>query len=211
MFDVITATTFFAILTLYHTYTSLHSVHIVIKDVCLSPFIIKLVIEIQRPLYVIELSFYSLQITLWDTGGLERYHSMTSSYFRYSTAVILVYDASDQLNTLCALRVWIDEARRNSALKDKVTLSLWANKSDILPENSPIPAEVTAFLSEYSIPESLHFFVSAKTGYQLKESFHQLIEHVYDTSNVVSSNSTNISGTSPIPNRRSWRDKLCNC
>lgn len=181
------------------------------KDVCLTPFIIKLVIEIQRPLCAIELSIYSLQIALWDTGGLERYHSMTSSYFRYSTAVILVYDASDQLSSLCALRVWIDEARRNSALKDKVILSLWANKSDTLSENSSIPPEVTAFLSEYSIPESLHFYVSAKTGYQLKDSFHQLIEHVYDTNNIVTSNSTNISTTSSIPERRSWRDKLCNC
>ena len=181
------------------------------KDVCLTPFIIKLVIEIQRPLSAIELSIYSLQITLWDTGGLERYHSMTSSYFRYSTAVILVYDASDQLSSLCALRVWIDEARRNSALKEKVILSLWANKSDILSENSPTPPEVTAFLSEYSIPESLHFCVSAKTGSQLKDSFHQLIEHVYDTNNIVTSNSTNISVTSSIPERRSWRDKLCNC
>ena len=139
---------------------------------------------------------YIPQISLWDTGGLERYHSMTANYFRFCHGVILVYDARpDCIHTLFVLRDWINDARKNNFLGEGMTLSLWANKSDELVQDYSRPEEVTAFMDEYNIPESLYFHVSAKTGQNVMESFHALIAHVSSHT----PNNGHITSTSTVP------------
>lgn len=154
------------------------------------------------------------QVTLWDTGGLERYNSMTANYFRYCNAVILVYDASpDRLETLFALRDWITDVTKHSSLSDKVALSLWANKCDL--SDTRRPPEVDAFMQEHRIPEHLYFRMSAKTGEGLMSAFHDVILHVDRRGNLVSSTGCLIeepgtSGNSGRSTRRTWRDR-CRC
>ena len=110
---------------------------------------------------------------------MERYHSMTANYFRFCHGVILVYDAKpDCIHTLFVLRDWVNEARKNNFLGEGMTVSLWANKVDELPQDYSRPEEVVAFMGEYNIPESLYFCVSAKTGVNVMDSFHALIDHV---------------------------------
>lgn len=120
---------------------------------------------------------------MWDTGGLEKYHSMTSNYFRYCHAVILVYDSSpEKIHTLFALREWIEQTKSSSFLRDRVIFSLWENKIDTHTDDTTTrPPEVDAFLQEHSIPESLHYSVSARTGENLMESFQNFIVHVNNT------------------------------
>lgn len=166
------------------------------------------------------------QVNIWDTGGLERYNSMTASYFRYCHAVILVYDASspEQLSTLFALRGWIEEAKTASFLGDRVIFSLWGNKSDQLSAstsgeaataNKTLSPEVKAFLNEYSIPDSLHYFVSALTGENVVESLHSFIAHIDSALSVMKSGSITLSDPespqSEISPRhqQGWRAKIC--
>lgn len=118
------------------------------------------------------------QVTLWDTGGLERYDSITANYYRYCQAVILVYDL-DAEETLYCLRDWLSEARQNNRYPDKIVFSLWGNKSD-LDEQSTKQDAVKAFLLEYGIPDSLHFKVSAKTDENVTEAFLKVIQTVDD-------------------------------
>lgn len=108
---------------------------------------------------------------------------MTGSYFHYAHAVILVYDAStDDLSSLFALKDWIAEARRSSNFKERVILSLWGNKSDLAPPNSRVSEEVKLFMRNYSIPESLHFFVSSiSEDNRVVDCLHKVVEYVYES------------------------------
>ena len=121
-----------------------------------------------------------LQVTLWDTGGLERYDSMTANYYRYCHAVLLVYDLHAE-ETLFFLADWFKEAKANSRWPQRVVFSLWGNKSDVTSdEQSPKEPAIAAFLKQYNIPESLSFKVSAKTGENVTEAFEKVVQTVHD-------------------------------
>ena len=118
---------------------------------------------------------------------------MTSSYYRYSVAVILVYDSRPGcIPTLFDLDEWVREARERSFAKDSVILSLWANKWDEGGVDTP---EVTAFKQEHNIPDSLHFRVSARTGLNIFDSLNYLIKFVHQKN--ASSGVTFSSGSNP--------------
>lgn len=124
---------------------------------------------------------------------------MTSSYYRYSVAIILVYDSSpERIGTLFRLDEWIREARERSFIKDRVVLSLWASKSEESQQADTAP-EVAAFMQEHGIPDCLHFRVSAKTGLNVIDSLNSLIRYVHRSgpmSGVVYSGSEALSGSS---------------
>ena len=50
---------------------------------------------IRRKLYFVcclrMLEYYPFQLQLWDTGGMERVASVTSSYYKFAEAAILVF------------------------------------------------------------------------------------------------------------------------
>ena len=136
---------------------------------------------------------------------------MTSSYFRYSAAIILVYDSRpDQIGTLFNLEEWIREAKERSFLKDKVISSLWANRWDDGGAES-LP-EVNAFKQEFNIPDCLHFRVSAKTGYNVLESLNSLIKYVHQnsTSSVIQSGSMS-NDDSSRPSSPTFFEKCFSC
>ena len=113
---------------------------------------------------------------------MEKFRSMTSSYYRYSVAVILVYDSRPGcISTLFDLDEWVREAKERSFAKDSVILSLWANKWDEGGVDTP---EVTAFKQEHNIPDSLHFRVSARTGFNIFDSLNSLIQFVHQKTTV---------------------------
>ena len=103
---------------------------------------------------------------------------MTSNYYRYCQAVILVYDL-DAEETLYCLRDWLNEARRNSRWPEKIVFSVWGNKSD-LDEQSTKQEAVKAFIQEYNIPDSLNFKVSAKTNENVDEALLTIIKAIDD-------------------------------
>ena len=80
-----------------------------------------------------------------------------------------MYDLEDELS-LHVLKDWIVDARKYSY---NVLPVLWGNKVDIVPvgsEPQTLTSAVTSFMDEHDIPQSLHFKVSATTGYNVKEA-----------------------------------------
>ena len=47
---------------------------------------------------------------IWDTAGQERFRTITTSYFRGATAMIIVYDITDR-NTFEDVRSWINQIK----------------------------------------------------------------------------------------------------
>lgn len=114
-----------------------------------------------------------IEVYLWDTGGIERYHDAPScNYYRHCQAMILVYKAGDQ-QSLVALGDWISDAKTYSHMKDYLMLSLWENSFE--EHATSLEPLVKTFMQHNGISESLYFKVSSKTGDNLKEAFESLI------------------------------------
>lgn len=117
-------------------------------------------------------------MSLWDTGGLERYDSMTANYYRHAHAVILVYDVSAE-DTLYCLSDWISEARQNSRWGDRIIFALWGSRSD-LTATTMLDDAVSAFISKHNISRELSAKVSAKEGDSVELTFQALIETIHN-------------------------------
>ncbi len=117
-----------------------------------------------------------MQVNLWDTGGQERYDSMTANYYRHAHAVILVYDLEAE-DTLYHLSDWIKEARKNSRWSDRLVFALWGNKSDSKNLTARDEA-ILAFMTTHSINMDLSARVSTHTEGSVEKAFQTLIEVV---------------------------------
>ncbi|XP_043922239.1 ras-related protein Rab-10-like [Protopterus annectens] len=97
-----------------------------------------------------------VEVTLWDTVGEERFDSLSTTYYRYTSAAILMYSV-DRQETLEHLVHWINSAR---SYCDDVKLFLVGNKNDL---EDKIPKDkVRRFAQEHKIQSV--FKLSAKTG-----------------------------------------------
>ena len=70
---------------------------------------------------------------IWDTGGSEKFRSMTSMYYHDAIAAIICYDVSDE-KTFNACYYWIDQMINNNTNEDGgFVMALAGNKCDIDP------------------------------------------------------------------------------
>ena len=111
-----------------------------------------------------------------DTAGGERFRTLTKRYFRDNDAVILVYDVQSNF-TLSALRGWIEEIEENSN-NTQFVWALFGNKCDLDPAGFE-----QGILDDYrlKLETNLSFFMSAKTGLNVKAGFESVIASLHRT------------------------------
>ena len=76
----------------------------------------------------LEIGGKTVKLQIWDTAGQERFRTITSSYYRGSHGVILVYDITDR-RTFDHLNDWLYEIKRYAS--DNVNILLVGDKSDM--------------------------------------------------------------------------------
>ena len=116
---------------------------------------------------------------LWDTGGLERYDSMTANYYRNAHAVILVYDMTDE-DSLIRLNEWVAEARRNSRWPERLVIALWGNKCDLEGTIRVKEETVAAFMDKHGIDAKLEAKISSRKRGSIEKAMKVLTEQVDD-------------------------------
>ena len=52
-----------------------------------------------------------VKLQLWDTAGQERFRTMTTSYYRGSQGILLVYDITDK-KSFTAIRSWVAQIKQ---------------------------------------------------------------------------------------------------
>lgn len=114
------------------------------------------------------------EVEMWftDTAGEERFKSMTSSFYRNATAILLVYDCSDR-KSYEDLIGFLQEANRFNERGLKFIVSC---KTDLDPEVDAGEAE------EFAKNESLDgfFAISNKTGDGVKEFINSLATKIQE-------------------------------
>eukprot|EP01051_Picozoa_sp_SAG22_P023556 SAG22_NODE_6129_length_895_cov_1.271357_2_plen_169_part_01 len=113
----------------------------------------------------IELDDKKIKFQLWDTAGQERFRTITSSYYRGSHGIIIVYDVTDE-KSFEDVNIWLEEIEKHAG--QSVCKLLVGNKSD-LSESRVVTFEQGKAFAE---AKGMSFFeTSAKGNYNVEESF----------------------------------------
>lgn len=119
-----------------------------------------------------------INLTIWDTAGQEKFRSLTSSYYRGTHGIILVYDITKR-ETFQHLEEWLEEIQLYCSNKDAVKL-LVGNKAD-KEERQVSREEAIAFARS---KEMVFIETSAKTKLGIQQTFDEIVEKIMDTPNL---------------------------
>ena len=117
-------------------------------------------------------SLTSVQLTIWDTCGQEKFKSMTDQYFKFSHGVILVFDVADK-RSFGDLDFWLKKIKKN-AINDDISIILVGNKIDLKFRNIT-SEEASKFAKENNI---LYCETSCKEGINIEDPFETLTKDI---------------------------------
>jgi len=109
-----------------------------------------------------------VMLQLWDTGGMERVATVTSSYYKFSEAAILVYsvDNADSFNSLAQHLLEV------ASFAENAKIFLCGNKTDLSPD-LVTSDDVDSFCEQCGIVNGI-FRTSCKTGEGVPEMFNEI-------------------------------------
>jgi Ras-related protein Rab-8A len=113
-----------------------------------------------------------VKLQIWDTAGQERFHTITQQYYRNASAIILVYDVTNE-ESFNNIRRWAAQIAAHGA-EGRADRMLLGNKAD-RPERVIDEARGQALAAEYGIP---FLETSAKEGKNVNEAFHTIADTV---------------------------------
>eukprot|EP00727_Mastigamoeba_balamuthi_P010762 m51a1_g6308 putative ras-related protein rab-18 (206) ;mRNA; r:319830-321200 len=116
-----------------------------------------------------------VNLTIWDTAGQEKFRSLTSSYYRGTHAIVLVYDVTKK-ETFEHVGQWLNEVRLYSTNPDAV-LVLVGNKTDKAERQVSRDQGV-----EFARSNGMLFFeCSAKTREGIQQAFDEMVCKMIET------------------------------
>jgi len=110
----------------------------------------------------------TVNLQIWDTAGQERFRTITTSYYRSSDTILMVYDVTDQ-NTFKNLDSWLEDVRLYA--RKNVLIILLGNKVD-LPDEREVDFKVAEEFAQRNGMEYVE--VSAKEGVNVQEAFKKI-------------------------------------
>jgi Ras-related protein Rab-11A len=123
---------------------------------------------------ILKISDIIVKVQIWDTAGQERYRSMTSSYYKGSKGVLIVYDITNK-STFENVDKWINDFRMKC--DDNSSIIIVGNKSDKEDERKVTIEEGEEKAKKYNLG---FFETSAKDGKNVDDAFKFLFEKVVD-------------------------------
>ncbi|XP_054714353.1 ras-related protein Rab-1D-like [Uloborus diversus] len=125
----------------------------------------------------------SVRLQLWDTGGMERVASITSSYYKFAEAAILVFsfDSPDSFNILSQHLLDI------VTYAESAKIFLCGNKTDLLSQNSNdsiTDADIENFCEQCHNLVSGIYKTSCKSGAGVEEMFNDIARQLVGTCRV---------------------------
>ena len=110
----------------------------------------------------------TITLQLWDTAGQERFRNITTSYYRGSQGILIVYDVNN-FDSLKQVSYWIGELKKENV--DGVVF-LVGNKIDVIGQLSKEHEDI---IKTINLP---HYTVSAKTGDGVQDLFVALVKAI---------------------------------
>uniref|UniRef100_A0A1B6DX90 Ras-related protein Rab-35 n=1 Tax=Clastoptera arizonana TaxID=38151 RepID=A0A1B6DX90_9HEMI len=115
-----------------------------------------------------------VKLQIWDTAGQERFRTITSTYYRGTHGVIVVYDVTSG-ESFANVRRWLSEINQNC---EEVDMILVGNKNDC-PESKVVLTEDSQRFAEQK--QIQLFETSAKENINVEEMFMAITKQVLKT------------------------------
>lgn len=125
-----------------------------------------------------EVNGVKMKLQVWDTCGQEMYRSLIQGFYRNTALTLLMYAVNDQ-RSFDDLDNWVKDIK--SSTENDQPIFLVGNKCDLDKETKKVTEDNgKAFANQYS----LAYFTeaSAKSGYQVNETFEKMVGHLYKES-----------------------------
>ena len=111
-----------------------------------------------------------VKIQIWDTAGQEKFRTITSTYYKGSDAVILVYDVTNEKSYKEIENYWVDEIKQY--VDEISTFMIIGNKSD-LEAKKVVDAEMASKI-QIGKAQTLFFECSAKDNKNVMTAFEEM-------------------------------------
>lgn len=153
----------------------------------------------------IEVEGEKVKLQIWDTAGQERFRTITSTYYRGTHGVIVVYDVTN-LESFGNVKRWLQEIDQNC---DEVVRILVGNKHDH-PERKVTHQEAQTLADQMTIT---FFETSAKDNYNIEKVFDEITRLVLSMKkDKLAKNNNSVNVKEPIKlQANSKKKKACNC
>ncbi|KAF5291061.1 hypothetical protein FQA39_LY14494 [Lamprigera yunnana] len=112
-------------------------------------------------------------LQMWDIAGHERFGSLTSVYYRYAVAAVIVFDLT-RPETFKSVKKWLYDLR--SKVQQTLPVVLLANKGDVNTSN--LPPEIVEFCAKNNI--LAWFITSAKEGTNIDQAMLLLVKAAFE-------------------------------
>ena len=122
----------------------------------------------------IEVNGEKVKLQIWDTAGQERFRTITSTYYRGTHGVIVVYDVTNA-DSFVNVKRWLQEIDQNC---DVVNRILVGNKNDC-PDKKVVSTEDAQKFAEQIGIEL--YETSAKENINVEEVFYAITRLVLQT------------------------------
>ncbi len=135
-----------------------------------------------KPMYV---DGKSVNLQIWDTAGQERFRTITTSYYKQSDAVMMVFDLTDAV-TFKALDTWYEDIRAYA--RPGVNVMLLGNKVDLMEKRQVDYDVAKQWADEHDM---VYMETSARRMHNVEKAFNALaISAVANAANLSSSSAT---------------------
>lgn len=122
-----------------------------------------------------------IKLQIWDTAGQERFRTITKTYYKGAHGIILTYDVTDE-NSFKNIRNWVKQIEQNA--QNNVCKVLVGNKCD--REDRKVSFDDGQKLAKEF---NMQFFeTSAKTNYNVNETFTYLTREILNNTDSKPSN-----------------------
>lgn len=153
-----------------------------------------------------------IKLTIWDTAGQERFRSLTSSYYRGTQGVILVYDVTNRESFNNLKETWLKELAVYADLDDLI-LMVVGNKIDLEEDRRVSTEEGLELAKELS---ALFMESSAKTRIGIKAIFEELVRKILNSPSIMKKDQKEKDKTVPVALKTDEDEELqdsstCSC
>ena len=116
----------------------------------------------------------NIQLKFWDTAGQEQFNAISTLYYQNAVGALIVYDVSI-FETFNKVKQWVKTLQE--AVGKDIVFVIAGNKFDL--SNKEELEKRSSEINSYCAKENCkHFYTSAKTRYQVEETFDNLIKSV---------------------------------